>query len=80
MCILILIKFYHPTSTSNKEEKTTFRRILGKVKQEIAMDYLKDVRISICEIALLLGFSDQSAFNRAFKRWTGMAPRQYRSK
>jgi AraC-like DNA-binding protein len=61
-----------------KEEGTTFRKLLEEVRKEIAIGYLKDGNDSICEIALLLGFADQSAFHHAFKRWTGQTPGEYR--
>ncbi len=61
-----------------QEEGTTFRNLLDSVRKEIAVGYLKNRETTICEIALLLGFSDQSAFHHAFKRWTGMTPGEYR--
>ncbi|MCP4579799.1 MAG: AraC family transcriptional regulator [Deltaproteobacteria bacterium] len=61
-----------------KEEKTCFRKILNNIRRELAQQYLKDPEISICDIAFLLGFSEQSAFNHAFRRWTGVTPRVYR--
>jgi len=61
-----------------KEEGTSFRKLRDEVRKEIAVGYLKDGSDSICEIALLLGYSDQSAFQHAFKRWTGKAPGEYR--
>lgn len=61
-----------------KEEGTSFRKLLDEVRKEIAIGYLKDENDSICEIALLLGFADQSAFHHAFKRWTGKTPGEYR--
>jgi len=63
-----------------KDEKTTFTQILDQFRKQAALDYLKQPDISICDIAFLLGFSEQSAFNHAFKRWTGSTPRQYRKK
>ncbi|MBC2713844.1 MAG: helix-turn-helix domain-containing protein [Desulfobacteraceae bacterium] len=48
------------------------------MRKETALAYLKDPEISICDIALLLGFSEQSAFNHAFKRWTGTTPGKYK--
>jgi AraC-like DNA-binding protein len=42
------------------------------------MGYLNDPKVSIAEVAFLLGFSEQSSFNRAFRRWTGQAPGQWR--
>ena len=44
----------------------------------MAQDYLRDARLTLPEVALLLGYSEQSAFNRAFLRWTGMTPRRWR--
>jgi AraC-like DNA-binding protein len=42
--------------------------------------YLKDRKNSLTEIAFLLGYSELSAFNRAFKRWTGLTPLDYQRK
>jgi len=61
-----------------QKEETTFKQILVQLRKETAMAYLKDPDISICDIALLLGFSEQSAFNHAFKRWTGISPGKYK--
>jgi len=47
------------------------------VRKEIAIDYLKDEDVSMIDLALHLGFSEQSAFNHAFKRWTGCTPTDY---
>ena len=44
----------------------------------MAQAYLADEQISISEVSYLLGFSEQSAFQRAFKRWTGSTPVQFR--
>ena len=60
------------------EEGTTYQKLLDQVRKEIALDYLKQPDVTICEIAFLLGFSEQSAFNHAFKRWTGSPPGEYR--
>jgi AraC-like DNA-binding protein len=61
-----------------KGEGTSFRKLFDEVRKKIAVGYLKDEDASICEIALLLGFADQSAFHHAFKRWTGKTPGEYR--
>ena len=61
-----------------KEERVTFQRLLDEVRKEIAFGYLERPEVTICDIAFLLGFSEQSAFNHAFKRWTGTTPKAYR--
>ena len=63
-----------------KDEGASYRRLLDAVRKEIALSYLKENEVSVCDIAFLLGFSEQSAFNHAFKRWTGINPRQYLKK
>ena len=60
------------------ESGITFRDLIKQTQQKISMQLLKDKSRSIGEIAFLTGFSEQSAFNRAFKRWTGQSPLEYR--
>ena len=60
-------------------EKTTFKSALEDIRKTLARQYLKDSPRSIGEIAYLLGFSEPSSFVRAFKRWNGKTPSQYRS-
>jgi AraC-like DNA-binding protein len=62
-----------------EQEGTTFRRILTEVRRELAVRHLTEGRLAVGEIAFLLGFSEVSAFHRAFKHWTGHAPRAYRT-
>jgi AraC-like DNA-binding protein len=62
-----------------QSEGTSYREILKETRFGLAKEYLRDHRYSHAQIAYLLGFSDQSNFSRAFKRWTGVAPRQYQS-
>ncbi|MBL7162301.1 MAG: AraC family transcriptional regulator [Anaerolineales bacterium] len=64
--------------TKLKEEGTTYRKLVDQVRKEIAIDYLRRAETTICDVAFLLGFADQSAFNHAFKRWTGSSPGEYR--
>jgi AraC-like DNA-binding protein len=60
------------------ESGTTFRKLIEKTQKDISMDLLKNPNRSVGEIAFQTGFSEQSAFNRAFKRWTGQTPVEYR--
>lgn len=59
-------------------EGTTFREILEAAKGKLAQAYLADPKVSVGEVAALLGFSDASSFNRAFRRWTGHTPGRWR--
>jgi AraC-like DNA-binding protein len=61
------------------EEGTTYQALLGQIRSELATRYLREQRLSIDEVAVLLGFSDPAAFRRAFKRWTGQTPGEFRS-
>ncbi|MFY0593547.1 AraC family transcriptional regulator ligand-binding domain-containing protein [Roseivirga sp.] len=60
------------------ENGVTFRDLIKNSQEEIAKDLLSNTKMSIAEIAYQTGFSEQSAFNRAFKRWTGSAPLEFR--
>ena len=62
-----------------KEKGTTFRSILDEIRKELAVSYVRDLDIPLSEIAFILGFSEQSAFSRAFKRLTGISPSEVRS-
>ena len=57
---------------------TTFYTLLNETREDLSKKFLRDQNTSITEIAYLLGFSENSAFSRAFKRWTGVSPSQYR--
>lgn len=61
-----------------KDEGITFRKVSDDIRKEIAIGYLNNREAAISEIALLLGFSDQSSFQHAFKRWTGKTPGEHR--
>jgi AraC-like DNA-binding protein len=56
----------------------SFQELLDGMRHELAMAYVTQSRLSITEIAIMLGFSNVSNFNRAFRRWTGKAPSEYR--
>ncbi|USA55386.1 AraC family transcriptional regulator [Acinetobacter sp. C32I] len=62
------------------EAGTNFRHELNLVRYELATSYLQDPRLHIMEIAMLLGYSEHSAFTRAFKEWSGITPQQARDK
>ena len=60
------------------ESGITFRDLVKQSQEKIAKDLLQNPKLSVGEIAFQTGFSEQSAFNRAFKRWTGQSPTSYR--
>jgi AraC-like DNA-binding protein len=55
-----------------------FSDILEQQRIELAKDYLRQDHMSLDEVALLLGYSEQTSFGRAFKRWTGSTPQRFR--
>jgi AraC-like DNA-binding protein len=59
---------------------TTFRELTDTVKGHLAEEYLTDPDVSIAEVALMLGFSDQTSFNRAFRGWTGETPGRWKKR
>jgi AraC-like DNA-binding protein len=59
-------------------EGTSYRGLLEQLRRETAARHLADDRVAIAEVAFLLGFADLSAFYRAFKRWTGRTPAEFR--
>jgi len=61
-----------------QEENTSYKEILDETRLELSRQYLKGTDRSIIEIGFLLGFSEPSNFARAFRRWTGSSPLQYR--
>jgi len=88
---LMADRIYDINSTSNelcvssrtlqerlKKEGTKFQTILNIARKNIAIEHLKNQDVSIAQLALHLGYSEQSAFNHAFKRWTGKTPKQMR--
>lgn len=60
------------------DEGCSYEQVLAETRHGLAVQYLRDAACSISEIAYLLGFADSSSFSRAFKRWSGQSPSQYR--
>jgi AraC-like DNA-binding protein len=61
-----------------KEYGMDFKKLMDDTRRRFALNYLKDRKHTLMEIAFLLGYSEVSAFNRAFKRWTGTTPMEHR--
>ena len=62
-----------------REQDETFRGLLTKVRKDMATRYVRDPEYRMTEIAFLLGFSDSSAFSRAFRSWFGESPTSARN-
>lgn len=58
--------------------RLTWQGLLDRTRENLARQYLADRSLALKDIALLLGYSEQSAFNRAFRRWTGETPARVR--
>jgi AraC-like DNA-binding protein len=60
------------------ERGVSFKELVSEMRKRLALEYLTSDRHTLTDIAFLLGYSEVSAFNRAFKRWTGSSPLRYR--
>lgn len=60
------------------EQELTFNEIVDEVRASMSKELLANADLALGEIALLLGYSQMSPFVRAFKRWTGTTPGEYR--
>lgn len=58
-------------------EGSSFTELLAEARLTLAKNYLDEGRLPVTEIAFVLGFADTSAFSRAFRRWTGLAPSEW---
>ena len=58
----------------------SFQALVDESRRELAVRLLRETEYPLAEVAFLTGFSEQSAFNRAFKRWAGQTPRSFRIK
>lgn len=61
-----------------REEGTTVKQLLDEHREQRARHLLEERRLTIDDVAFLLGYSDERSFARAFKRWTGSTPAGYR--
>ena len=71
-----------PRSLLNKLQRrnTSYKEILENLQSTLAQQYIEQRDMPITEITFLLGFSDTSSFSRAFRRWTGKTPSDYRAR
>jgi len=60
------------------EEGSSYRNILNETRRDLAMSYIRDTELAFGEVAWLLGFASPEAFQRAFKRWSGQTPGEFR--
>ena len=61
-----------------RELDTTYADVVEQTREHVARELLRGSPHSLAEVAYLLGFSEPSAFHRAFKRWTGLTPTEFR--
>jgi len=61
-----------------QELGASHHEVLEQMRRQLAIQYLRERDMAICEVAYLLGFSESSSFHRAFKRWTGLTPKEFR--
>jgi len=61
-----------------KDKNKIYREVLKDIRKSMALKYLSDDKLTLAEVALLLGFSEQSTFSRAFSSWYEISPLQYK--
>ncbi|AIY41101.1 Transcriptional regulator [Collimonas arenae] len=59
------------------EHQTAFRELLDDIRKHMAEQYLRDPNLQLTDVAQLLGYTEQSSFQRAFLRWTGTTPKTF---
>ena len=59
---------------------TSYSELLDEARRVLALRYIGEDRLSIKETTFILGFSEPANFTRAFRRWTGLSPTQYRQR
>ncbi len=65
-------------SSKLSQAGTSYQQLLDGTRKRLAEDYLSQQELSVSEIAYLLGFTDASNFSRAFRRWSGQSPKDFR--
>jgi AraC-like DNA-binding protein len=63
-----------------KAKNKIYKDILQDIRKSMSINYLSDDKLTLTEISMLLGYSEQSSFTRAFTKWHGYSPLQYRLK
>ena len=58
---------------------SSYRQLLDQVRSDLARQYLENSNMSVEQVAQLLGYTETTNFRRAFKRWLGVSPRDYRT-
>lgn len=62
-----------------RNEGTSYQMLLDNARKDISLHLLKEKDVLLIDIAFMLGYSDQSSFNRAFKKWTGGPPKDFKN-
>ncbi len=62
-----------------QEEGYTFQKVAESVRRELSLGLLRDQRLTVAEVAYKLGYTEPSAFQRAFRQWTGQTPKSFRA-
>ncbi len=61
-----------------REAGLSFNQLVDETRQQLVLHYLRDPALELAEIAFLVGFSEPGSLARAFRRWTGQSPGEYR--
>lgn len=61
-----------------REAGLSFNQLVDETRQQLVLNYLRDPALELAEIAFLVGFSEPGSLARAFRRWTGQSPGEYR--
>ena len=61
-----------------REGGLSFSQLVDETRQQLVLHYLRDPALELAEIAFLVGFSESGSLARAFRRWTGTSPGEYR--